>query len=167
MTQPRRIRAAAAAMPAAVSAVAMAAMPVQAHARGAPADCTGSPSDTWVNVVVQGVKSSEGLIAVTLYPDNSRRFLIKNGSLQVGRVKAVAGTTRACITVPKTGVYALAIYHDEDGDQNFDRTGLGLPAEGYGFSNNPSTLAGLPSFRSVRLAIPRTGLTSRIKLKYP
>jgi uncharacterized protein (DUF2141 family) len=117
--------------------------------------------------VVEGVKSSEGLIAVTLYPDNSRRFLVKNGSLQVGRVKAVVGTTRACITVPKTGVYVLAVYHDEDGDENFDRTGLGLPAEGYGFSNNPSTLAGLPSFRSVRLAIPRTGLTARIKLKYP
>jgi uncharacterized protein (DUF2141 family) len=167
MTLPRRIRATAAAMPAAGAAVALAAIPLPAQAEGAPAGCTGSPSDTWVNVVVEGVKSSDGLIAVTLYPDNSRRFLIKNGSLQVGRVKAVAGTTRACITVPRPGVYVLAVYHDEDGDQNFDRTGLGLPAEGYGFSNNPSTLAGLPSFRSVRIAIPRTNLTARIKLKYP
>jgi uncharacterized protein (DUF2141 family) len=163
MTLPRRIRAAAAAL----STLAVAALPLPAQAKGAPEGCTGKPSDTWVNVVVEGVKSSDGLIAVTLYPDDSKRFLIKNGSLQVGRVKAVAGTTRACITVPKTGVYVLAIYHDEDGDENFDRTGLGLPAEGYGFSNNPSTLAGLPSFRSVRLAIPRTGLTARIKLKYP
>jgi uncharacterized protein (DUF2141 family) len=167
MTLPRRIRAAAAAMPAALSAVALAATPLAAQAQGAPAGCTGKPSDTWINVTVEGVKSSDGLIAVTLYPDNPKRFLVKNGSLQVGRVKAVAGTTRACITVPKPGIYVLAIYHDEDGDENFDRTGLGLPAEGYGFSNNPSTLAGLPSFRSVRLAIPRAGLNTRIKLKYP
>lgn len=164
MTLPRRFRAAAAAMPVALS---LAAAPPAAQAQGAPAGCTGAPSDTWINVVVEGVKSSEGLIAVTLYPDISRRFLIKNGSLQVGRVKAVAGTTRACITVPKPGTYVLAIYHDADSDQAFDRTGLGLPAEGYGFSNNPSTLAGLPRFSSVRLAIPRTGLNARIKLKYP
>jgi len=163
MIQPRRLRAAALAIPALV----LSSLPSAAVAQDAPEGCTGAPSKYWVTAVVEGVRSSKGLIAVTLYPDTPKRFLIKNGSLQVGRVKAVAGTTRACITVPKPGVYVLAIYHDENGDESFDRTGLGLPAEGYGFSNNPSTLAGLPSFRSVRLAIPRAGLSSRITLKYP
>ncbi len=69
--------------------------------------------------------------------------------------------------MPKPGVYALALYHDENRDGRFDRTGLGLPAEGYGFSNNPATLAGLPQFRSVRLNVPKPGLTSRISMKYP
>ena len=69
--------------------------------------------------------------------------------------------------MPQPGVYALAIYHDENASRNFDRTGIGLPAEGYGFSNNPATLAGLPSFRSVRLNVPKAGLTTRIQMKYP
>ena len=69
--------------------------------------------------------------------------------------------------MPQPGVYALAIYHDENANRKFDRTGIGFPAEGYGFSNNPLTLAGLPSFRSVRLNVPRSGLTSRIQMKYP
>ena len=47
------------------------------------------------------------------------------------------------------------------------RTVIGLPAEGYGFSNNPGTFAGLPSFRSVRLNVPRSGLNTRIQMKYP
>ena len=138
-----------------------------AAAPAAPAGCTGPTSDTWIAVAVEGVRSSAGLIALTLYPDNPRKFLVRNGSLYVTRVPARADTTTACIYVPHPGVYAIAIYHDENGNQIIDRTGIGLPAEGYGFANNPSTLAGLPSFQSVRLSIPRSGLLTRVRLKYP
>ena len=74
---------------------------------------------------------------------------------------------RACIFVPKPGVYAIALYHDENANQSFDRTGVGFPAEGFGFSNNPPTIASIPSFRSVRLNIAKSGLSTRIHLKYP
>ena len=179
MILPRRFRAAASLLSAlslstAIGAAAAAPSPVQtstaaasAAAASAPAGCTGPASQTWLNVVVEGVRNSNGLVAVTLYTDNSSKFLAKRGSLYVGRVDAQPGTTRACIFVPQPGVYAVAIYHDENASRRFDRTGIGLPAEGYGFSNNPTTLAGLPSFRSVRLNVPRSGLTSRIKIKYP
>lgn len=135
--------------------------------RAAPAGCTGPASNTWLRVVVDGVRNANGQIAITLYADNPRKFLVKNGSLYVGRTPAVAGTTNSCIFVPRPGVYVLAIYHDEDGDTKFGRTGIGLPAEAYGFSNNPSTLFGLPAFQSVRLNVTQTGLTSRIHLTYP
>ena len=152
-------------VPAAAPAVAADAQAAVLHA--APAGCTGTPSETWITVSVEGLRSSSGLVAITLYADNPRKFLVKNGSLYVGRVPAHAGTTTGCIYVPRPGVYAIAIYHDENGNQQFDRTGIGLPAEGYGFANNPGTLAGLPSFQSVRLAIPRAGLLTRVRLKYP
>lgn len=164
MSLPRRARAAA--LPFAVTAGILASV-APAAAQSAPAGCTGAPSATWINVVLEGMRSSRGLAAVTLYADNSRKFLVKHGSLYVGRSPAHEGTTRTCIFLPAPGTYALAIYHDENGNQSFDRTTLGFPAEGYGFSNNPATLAGLPTFRSVRLAVPRTGLTTRITMKYP
>ena len=132
-----------------------------------PAGCTGPASSTWLYVTADGLRNSNGLLAVTLYADNSRKFLAKHGSLYVGRVQAVAGTARACIFLPRPGVYALALYHDENANTKFDRTGIGFPAEGYGFSNNPATLAGLPSFRSVRLNVARTGLATRVQMKYP
>jgi uncharacterized protein (DUF2141 family) len=164
MTQPRRIRASALALAALVATAA----PTAASAPAAPpAGCTGPASGTWLNVVVDNVRNGNGVIAITLYADDSSKFLVKRGSLYVGRVDATPGTTRGCIFVPKPGVYALALYHDENRDGRFDRTGLGLPAEGYGFSNNPATLAGLPQFRSVRLNVPKPGLTSRIGMKYP
>ncbi|WP_374282508.1 DUF2141 domain-containing protein [Novosphingobium sp.] len=138
-----------------------------AAAAAPPAGCTGPASQTWLNVVVDGVKNSNGLVAVTLYADDASKFLVKRGSLYVGRVDAQSGTTRACIFVPRTGVYALALYHDENANRSFDRTGIGFPAEGFGFSNNPATLAGLPTFKSVRLNVPKSGLTTRIHMKYP
>ena len=164
----RSIAAASLAAPLLIAAAAMTTAPALAEAQGAaPAGCTGPASGTWLNVTVSGVRNSSGVIAVTLYADDSSKFLVKRGSLYVGRTDAATGVTRACIFVPKPGVYALALYHDENGDGKFDRTGVGLPAEGYGFSNNPATLAGLPTFKSVRLAVPKSGLTTRVTMKYP
>jgi uncharacterized protein (DUF2141 family) len=163
MILPRRLNAAVIACAAALT---LSSSPTAAQANPPPG-CTGTPSATWINVVAEGLHNGNGLLAITLYADNASKFLVHHGSLYVGRVNASAGTTRACIFVPRPGVYALALYHDENANRKFDRSGLGLPAEGYGFSNNPPTLAGLPSFRSVRLNIPRTGLTTRIQMKYP
>lgn len=159
MKLPRRICAAALALCAGLAAS------VPANAQPG---CQGPVSDIYVNVVVEGLNNANGLIAVTLYADNSRKFLAKGGSLYVGRVNAAAPTTRMCIHVPRTGVYAIAVYHDSNGNRKIDRGGLlGIPTEGFGFSNNPPTIASLPSFSSVRINIPRSGLTTHVRLKYP
>src|SRR5687767_13817091 len=80
----------------------------------AQGDCTGPPSAVRFYVDVENVRSSRGLIALTLYPDESRRFLARRGSLYVGRVPARAGTTRICIHLPSTGTWVFGVYHDED-----------------------------------------------------
>ncbi|MXP26392.1 DUF2141 domain-containing protein [Altererythrobacter indicus] len=151
----------------AVTAVSLGMLATPAAAATPPANCEGEKSDTWVHVVVEGVRNSDGLIGVTLYSDDSSKFLAKGGSLYTERFKAKAGTTNTCIFVPKPGVYAIVVYHDENGNRKFDRSGLGLPTEGFGFTNNPSTLAGIPTFSSVRLNIGKTNLGTRIKLRYP
>lgn len=139
---------------------------IEANA-SAQAECTGTPGPVRLYVNVENVRSSQGLIAVTLYADESRRFLARRGSLYVGRAPARAGTTRVCIHLPRTGTWALAVYHDVNANRSFDRSGMGLPAEPYGFSNNPRVLFGLPSFRSVRMTVPRNNMQTRIRLRNP
>jgi len=149
----------------ATSLALVAALPLRAEP--APAGCTGPQSAHWVSIAVEGLRNSNGVVALTLYPDDPSRFLKPKGSLYVTKVNARAGLAQACIFVPKPGAYAIALYHDENANGKFDRSGLGLPVEGFGFSNNPATIMSLPSFGSVRLAIPKPGLVSRIHMKYP
>lgn len=157
---------------AALLLVGLAALPLGAAApaasQAAPTNCEGKdkwPDGIWLNVVAEGVKSNEGYLNVTVYADKKRDFLAKGGSILARFFPAQKGQTRACVFLPKTGVYAIALYHDENGNKNFDRTLL--PDEGYGFSNNPSTLAGLPAWNSVRLNVSKANLVTHIKMKYP
>ena len=129
--------------------------------------CTGHPGTVRLYVNVQGVEASQGLIAVTLYSDDSSRFLAHRGSLYVGRVPAHQGMTRVCIWVPKPGVWAIVAYHDANANRKYDRNAIGLPKEGAGFSNNPATFLGLPSFRSVRFVVHGPQSEINIRLKYP
>lgn len=130
--------------------------------------CLGPASGVWIHVAVDGVRNTMGQVATTIYADDPHRFLVRHGSLYVVRTPAVAGATRFCVFLPHAGVFAIAVYHDEDNSGTINRGGLlGVPTEGYGFSNNPATFFSLPRFRSVRIAIPRTDLETTIHLKYP
>ena len=137
-----------------------------ARAQPAP-QCGGPPSATrlWINV--DRVRSSRGLVAVTVYGDNPRKFLAKRGALYVVRVPAKQGRTRVCVHLPSTGVYGFGVYHDADGDRSIDRNGIGMPAEDFGFSNNPRLLFAIPTFSSVRLSVPRTNMWTTIRLREP
>ncbi|MBO1075870.1 DUF2141 domain-containing protein (plasmid) [Roseomonas marmotae] len=105
-------------------------------------------------------------MTITLYGPRSEAFLARGGRLARQRVPLRSTEAQACFAVSAPGDYAIAVYHDEDDDHDFKRTALGLPAEGYGFSNNPSTLLGLPSFNSVRFRVGAAGAQIPIRLRY-
>lgn len=136
-----------------------------ASAYAAPA-CIGPASETWINIWVDRVRNSKGLITATLYPNDPKRFLVKNGSLYVASTPATSGQTRFCLFVPHPGAYAIAIYHDEDSSGTINRGGLfGIPTEAVGFSNNPTILFGPPSLRSTLVKIDRPNESITINVK--
>jgi uncharacterized protein (DUF2141 family) len=128
--------------------------------------CAGvrAPTSSKLTVQVAGVRPATGEVAITIYPDDKRRFLAKGGKLFRQRVRA-APTVRTCFWLPQ-GSYAVAVYHDRDGDRDFDRTLVGLPAEGFGFSNDPETKTGLPSLGSVRFRVGAGERVTPIQMKY-
>jgi uncharacterized protein (DUF2141 family) len=128
--------------------------------------CEGPPGATRLTVLVEGVRAARGEVAVTVYPDEPKRFLAPKGKLLRKRTPAAAPATTACFFLPKPGYYAVAVYHDEDGDHHFKRTFVGLPAEGFGFSNDPSTSTGLPPFKAVRFQAGVGETQIRLKLRY-
>jgi uncharacterized protein (DUF2141 family) len=63
------------------------------------------------------------------------------------------------------GAYALSVIHDENGNGRLD-TRLGIPREGFAFSNNPRIWFGPPSFESARFLLPATGRALNVTMKY-
>jgi uncharacterized protein (DUF2141 family) len=61
--------------------------------------------------------------------------------------------------------YAVAIYHDENTNGEFDKAFLGIPLEAFGFSRDAGVLAGAPSFEdsNVKLKANKMELTIRLK----
>jgi uncharacterized protein (DUF2141 family) len=135
-------------------------------AGAAAAECEGQPSQTRLDVQVYGLRAARGEVAVTVYPDDARRFLAPRGKLLRARVPAQTPTTTACFWLPQPGYYAVAVYHDANGDEDFNRSLVGLPTEGFGFSNDAPTPTGLPAFKAVRFRVGPGDSQIRVKLRY-
>jgi uncharacterized protein (DUF2141 family) len=136
--------------------------PVQAQTAG----CQGTPGGGKVrlSVAATDLRNGRGEVVFTIYPDDSARFLAKGGKLLRVRTPARAPVTGACFWVAP-GRYAVATYHDENGDHNFNRTLFSIK-EGFGFSNDAPTTLGLPKFDRVRFAVPVQGTSIRIRTRY-
>ena len=129
--------------------------------------CEGRPGGSAVKLVVEahGLRTAEGEVAVTVYPDDASRFMARGGKLLRDRVPAAQPVTRACFWLAP-GVYAVAVYHDADANHDFDRDLIGRPLEGYGFSNDAPARMGLPPLRTVRFRLPPGGLSIKVRMRY-
>lgn len=116
-----------------------------------PAPCdTTDPKQVRLQVSVSGMRSTKGLVSITIYPDDPEHFL--DGAYKLARraVPVVLPVTQACFAFTAPGYYAVALFHDENGNGHFETTQLGIPTEGFGFSNNPTLYLGPPGLRQVR-----------------
>lgn len=128
-------------------------------------DCGGARA-LGIEVKVENVRNSKGLITAVLYADNPETFLKKGERLDRIRVDAVAGETLLCLEAPKAGRYSVAIYHDENGNKKFDRNFIGIPSEGYGFSENPGFRFGKPEQKETLFAVDQPLTSLRISILY-
>ena len=119
-----------------------------------------------LRVIVEGLQSNRGYVSVELYPDDPKQFLSHNAQLVVVHDKLASNAATVCLNVPKAGMYALAVYHDENGDDQFNRNVLGIPVEGFGLSNNPKIVFGLPPFETVRFRVADDETTIHVGLRY-
>ncbi|PVM84286.1 DUF2141 domain-containing protein [Caulobacter radicis] len=129
-------------------------------------DCVGRDTGVRLTVEVGRLKSETGEVTVTIYPSDPSRFLAPRGKLLRLRIPASAPTTEACFNLPKADIYAVAVYHDANGNHDFDRNAVGLPTEGYGFSNDAPSRFGVPSFDSARFAVKSGENTIRVRMRY-
>jgi uncharacterized protein (DUF2141 family) len=77
-------------------------------------------------------------------------------------------TDKNCIFVIEglePGKYSVRFIHDENENNEIDTNWLGIPKEGFGFSNNPRMTFGPPKFKKTLFDLSES-TTLRVKPKY-
>ncbi len=64
------------------------------------------------------------------------------------------------------GRYAIAVIHDQNNDGKLNKNFVGIPVEGYGFSNNAMGKCGPPTFTDASFIFSRNYDTRVIALNY-
>jgi uncharacterized protein (DUF2141 family) len=133
-----------------------AALLILTPAVGAPPPAGGAN----LTVRVKGLKNDRGQVAVALF-DSDANFPRQERALRGQVVRIAGGRAQVTFADLRPGTYAVAILHDENQNQKMDFNFLGMPLEGYGFSNDASALFGPPSFESAAFRLlPRASAIS-------
>ena len=117
-----------------------------------------------IEVLVTGVRE-EGILTVELYKPSERDFLKKASRLKRIRVPAQNGSQTVCFNVEGQGRYALAAYHDRDGDRKLARQWNMLPAEPFALSNNQTLKLRMPQFEDAAFAVGDQRTVVRLDLR--
>lgn len=108
-------------------------------------------------------RASGGMLAVAVYRD-ADAFRRGEGPVASRMVARTGAVTSVVITGLPPGRYAVAAYHDTDGDGDLTLWPFGLPKEAYGFSRDARGQFGPPSFASAAFDLPAAGARQAFRL---
>jgi len=120
-----------------------------------------------IHVKILDLKNSTGGVACALYespegfPNEYLRF-----ATNIMVIKIRDKQARCDFEDIPPGTYALAVVHDENMNGKLDTKWLGIPTEGYGFSNDAKSLLGAPSFSAASFAYDGKNQELTISLNY-
>ena len=102
---------------------------------------------------LSGLGNSKGLVRLALFDSanafSDRRMHIE-GAVRTGTVGIKDRKAVWKLEGLPYGVYAIRVFHDEDGKGRFKVNRFGIPQYEYGFSNDARAFFGPPSFKACR-----------------
>jgi uncharacterized protein (DUF2141 family) len=126
---------------------------------------TENPATGKIEVVIDNVRSSDGVIGVALF-NAKQGFPDRNALAFEGRSVPASKHCEVIFENVPYGTYAVSVLHDENGNGKMDKGFLGIPKEGFGVSNNPEIKMGPPSFAESRFELKNNELKLNIMMKY-
>ena len=121
----------------------------------------GSPAGT-LQVRVTGLASDRGAVRVALF-DSEASFTRDARDAAVLEIQG--GQARWTVRDLPPGRYAVAAFHDEDGDGDMDRGLFGIPREPYGFSRGARGRFGAPSWDDASVRVGTGTTTTRVPVR--
>lgn len=120
-----------------------------------------------IHVKVLNIRNSTGTVACALFESSvgfPAEYLGSATNIMV--IKIRRARARCDFEDIEPGTYALAVVHDENMNGKLDTNWLGIPTEGYGFSNDVTALLGAPSFSAASFLYNGENLDLTISLRY-
>lgn len=97
-----------------------------------------------LKIIIKNVKGEEGMVRLALY--NSDDQFMKN-EIKGIEVKSTGGEAVAVFKNVAPGTYAISVMHDANDNKELDSNFMGIPKEGFGFSNDAMGMFGPPDFK--------------------
>ncbi len=131
-----------------------------------PANDTSVKSEPVLRVKVENIASAKGAIHVGIYRD-AVSFPKKKLAF-AGKEVDVKNKGAMEIEIPglAPGRYALAVFHDLNGNGKLDTNLVGVPTEPYAFSNGAVAKWSSPTFEEAAFELPAGGKTIAVELGY-
>jgi uncharacterized protein (DUF2141 family) len=120
-----------------------------------------------IHVKVLGIRNSKGTIACALF-ESPGGFPVDylHSATNIMVIKIRDRQARCDFEDMPKGTYALAVVHDENMNGKLDTNFLGIPTEGYGFSNDATGAIGAPSFSAASFPYNGQDLDLTMSLHY-
>ncbi len=119
-----------------------------------------------LRVQVDSLQSRDGVMRFALYNQASGFPTHEGRFAHLDVPVSETGSVAAVFTDLAPGTYAVAVYHDENSNGEFDQGFLGFPLEGYGFSRDARGFLAGPRFFSAAVLLEEGEKTIRIRLSY-
>jgi len=120
-----------------------------------------------IHVKILNIKNSTGTVACALF-ESQVGFPIDFMRSATNIMAIKIRKTQACCDFGDIapGTYAIAAIHDENMNGKLDTNLMGIPTEGYGFSNNAKGLVGAPSFSAASFPYDGRNIELTMSLHY-
>jgi len=132
-----------------------------------PAIAFAQTSCPGIHVKILNIRNSTGGVACALFESPvgfPTEFLHSATNIMIIKVRDTQA--RCDFEDIPPGTYSLAVIHDENMNGKLDTNWLGVPTEGYGFSNDAKALLGAPSFSAASFPYDGRNLDLTISLHY-
>lgn len=125
------------------------------------------PACPGIHVQILNIRNSIGTVACALF-ESPTGFPVEylHSATNVMVIKIRKSQARCDFEDIPPGKYAMAVIHDENMNGKLDTNWLGIPTEGYGFSNDAKGLLGAPSFSAASFRYDGQNIDLTMRLHY-
>ena len=120
-----------------------------------------------LSIEVRGVRSGDGRVYVAVHGPESKDTFPSGDDIVSGlREPARIGTLHFVVNDLPAGRYAVNAFHDENDNGELDTNLVGIPSEGYGFANDPSTTFGPADFEEAAVTVGEPSGVAVLTMSY-